>query len=210
MTLSELGQNRVRGYLFILERPLRLSLPRDIVDDAVKEVESHILERVGQAPDSEDERAALERVLAELGPPLSVANAYSTELRIEEAVVTGGVAAVLRASLLLASRTLSGFLTGIVLFTGYALGAGLIAIALLKPVFPGNVGWFIRNGRLNGFGALFPVPADSVIAGGYWVMPFSLAIGLIVLHVSHRVARAWLARRRERSSGIRSADPPNR
>jgi hypothetical protein len=200
MTLSEPGQSRVRGYLFILERSLRMFLPRDIVNDAVKEVKSHILERVSQASDGEDERAAVERVLAELGPPLRVAQAYSTELRIEEAVATGGAVAVLRAALLVAGRTVGGFLTGIVLFTGYALGVGFIAIALLKPVFPSNVGWFVRNGRLNGFGALFPAPPDSVIAGGYWVIPFSLAVGLAVLLGTHRVARAWLTRKRERDA----------
>jgi hypothetical protein len=58
----------------------------------------------------------------------------------------------------------------------------------------------IRDGRLNGFGALFPAPPDSVIAGGYWIMPFALAVGLAVLLGTHRVARAWLRRRRERDA----------
>ena len=41
MTLSDVGQSRIRGYLFILGRSLRSFLPRDVVEDAVKEVESH-------------------------------------------------------------------------------------------------------------------------------------------------------------------------
>ncbi len=199
MTLSEVGQSRIRGYLFILGRSLRCFLPRDVVEDAIKEVESHILERLGQTPGEDNEREAVERVLGELGPPLRVAQAYSTELRIEEAVTTGGIVAVLRAALLMAGRTAGGFLAGIGLFTGYALGVGFVGIAILKPVFPNNVGVFLRDGDFNGFGAIFPAPAESIVLGGYWVIPFALTIGVAMLLLTHRVARGWLARRREQA-----------
>src|SRR6185295_16006895 len=97
MQLSETGEARVNGYLFVLERSLTTFLPRDVVRDAVREIESHLRERVLAASASPDERAALERILAELGPPLRVAQAYSAERTIDEAVATGRLVAIVHA-----------------------------------------------------------------------------------------------------------------
>ena len=94
MKLTEVGESLVRGYLFILARSLRSFLPADVVADAVREVESHIRERADQVDAIPDERAAVQKVLAELGPPLRVAQAYSAEMTIDEAVSTGRVRAV--------------------------------------------------------------------------------------------------------------------
>ena len=71
MTLSEIGESRVRGYLYVLDKSLRSFLPRDVAADAVREVESHIRERLEQTEPIPDERVAVERVLGELGPPLA-------------------------------------------------------------------------------------------------------------------------------------------
>src|SRR5512146_797415 len=97
MELGEPGKARVRGYLYVLERSLRTFLPGDVVADAVREIETHIADRVSATPASPDERAALERILAELGPPMRVAQAYSAELTLDEAVTTGRIGPTLRA-----------------------------------------------------------------------------------------------------------------
>jgi hypothetical protein len=85
--LSDTGESRVRGYLFVLERSLSLALPREVARDAAREIESHVRERIAAVGASSDERAALEQILAELGPPLRVAQAYWTERTLDEAVV---------------------------------------------------------------------------------------------------------------------------
>ena len=46
MHLSESGESRVNGYLFVLERSLKTFLPHDVVRDAVREIESHLRERI--------------------------------------------------------------------------------------------------------------------------------------------------------------------
>ena len=46
MILSDTGESRVRGYLFVLERSLSLGLPRDVARDAAREIESHLRERI--------------------------------------------------------------------------------------------------------------------------------------------------------------------
>jgi len=200
MILNETGETRVRGYLYVLDRSLRTFLPREIVDDAVREVESHIRERVAQVEPAPDPRAALERVLGELGPPLRVAQAYSAELTIDEAVTTGRTVAVARALWHFATTTTAGFFGTLGLFVGYAVGVAFLAIAALKPIFPNNVGLLVSHGWLVGFGAQFDLPPDVRVLGGYWIIPLSLAIGLGILIATHRGARAfvaWMGRRRE-------------
>ena len=47
-----------------------------------------------------NERDALDRVLTELGPPLRVAQAYSAERTMDEAVATGRIVPMARALLI--------------------------------------------------------------------------------------------------------------
>lgn len=191
MNLSDTGQSRVNGYLFVLERSLKTFLPSDVVRDAVREIDAHIRERVAAADGSPNERDALERILAELGPPLRVAQAYSTERVIDEAVATGRVGAIARAVWHLAMTTVRGFFVGLCLLTGYWIGLAFILVAAMKPLFPDNVGVFTTSrGWPLLIGAQFPAPEPP--SGGYWIIPVFLVVGLLVLRVSHRGAVRYL------------------
>jgi HAAS domain-containing protein len=198
MMLSQAAESRVRGYLFVLERSLRAFLPSDFTADAVREVESHIRERVLAVDPMPNERDALERILAELGSPTQVARAYSDELTVEEAVTTGRIIAVARSLLRVASTGIVAFVAALLLFTGYSVGVGFAIVAVLKPIFPNNTGLWLRNDVPASFGTMFPAPADAVLVGGYWVIPISLFVSLFVLLVTHRTARSWLRRWRGR------------
>jgi hypothetical protein len=198
MTLTDTGQSRIRGYLFMLERSLRTFLPVAIAADAVREVETHIIDRLAQMPPNPDERVTIERVLAELGPPLRVAQAYSMELTVDEAVTTGRLGAIARGLWHIAASTVGGFFASIGLFSGYGIGAAFVAIAFLKPIFPRNVGFAFRNGAFTGFGADFGFDPTREIRGGYWIIPLSLIAGVVILIITHRLARrllAWWQRR---------------
>jgi len=213
MTLTETGQSRVRGYLFVLERSLRTFLPPAVVADAVREVETHLLDRLEQMPPDSDERGAVERVLAELGPPLRVAQAYSMELTVDEAVTTGRLGAIARGLWHIAAGTVAGFLASIGLFSGYAIGTAFLVIAFLKPIFPRNVGFVFRNGAFSGFGADFGFDPAREVQGGYWIIPLSLIAGGIILILTHTCARrllAWLQRRRAASRDARLLAHANR
>jgi uncharacterized membrane protein len=198
MKLSEAGEARVRGYLFVLERSLRTFLPAATVTDAVREVESHLRERLDQTTPGPDERASLERVLTELGPPLTVAQAYSLEAVVDEAVTTGRVMAIGRALWQIAATTVSGFFGALGIFIGALIGMAFVSIAALKPIFPDNVGFKYRDGQLIGFGAMFPLEPGAVVVGGYWIVPVCLLIGLAILTVTYRGARRYVATFRER------------
>lgn len=202
MILSETGESRIRGYLFVLERSLRTFLDRDVTTDAVREVESHLRDRIAQAEAVPDERGAVERILAELGPPLHVAQAYANEMTLDEAVTTGRVVAIVRAVWHIAATSVAGFLWAMVLLTGGAIGIGLILIGVLKPIFPANVGFNYVNGRLTGFGvqSFGALPPGVEVHGGYWLVPVCLLLGLAILVVTQRAARRVLSWMRSRRS----------
>jgi uncharacterized membrane protein len=199
MNLTDTGESRVNGYLFVLERSLKTFLPPDVVRDAVREIESHVRERIAAFEAGPNERAALEQILTELGPPLRVAQAYSAERTIDEAVATGRFVPTLRAIWQLASTTVAGFFTALALFTGYLASFGFFAVAVLKVIFPANVGIQFRDGFPVGLGAHFPLAAGTDLRGGYGIIPFALFCGLGLFVATHRGARrflAWWRRRR--------------
>jgi uncharacterized membrane protein len=193
VNLTETGESRVNGYLFVLERSLKTFLPPDAVRDAVREIESHVRERVASADGAPNERAALEQILAELGPPLRVAQAYSAERTIDEAVTTGRFVPIVRAVGHLAATTVTGFFTALGLFIGYITSFAFVALAVLKPIFPNNVGAQYVHGFPIGLGAHFPLEPGIELRGGYWVIPVALFCGLGIFVGTHRGARRFLA-----------------
>src|SRR6187401_975710 len=152
MNLSDDGEARIRGYLFMLETSLKTFLKRDVVADAVREVESHIRERVRETEPMPNERDALNRLLDALGPPHRLARAYSAELAVDAAVSSGRLGAMARAIFVLASNTVEGFAVGVALLCGYLLSASCLLVALMKPIFPDNVGLRWVNGEFRGAG----------------------------------------------------------
>lgn len=198
MDLSPTGQSRIRGYLYVLERSLRTFLTPAQVDDALREIQSHISERVAETDSVPDEKAALERILTHLGTPLTVARAYSAEMTAEEAVVTGRVIAVIRSLLYFGVAGIKGFFMVILLFIGYAAGIGILSLAPLKVIAPANVGFILVKGIPVGLGAVFPVPDDAVILGGYWLVPVLVILGGGILAITHRSARKMVGRLLER------------
>jgi len=192
MRLSEGGETRVQGYLFVLGQSLRSFLPQVVVADALQELESHIRERIDQTESGPDERTALEQVLAELGTPLRLAQAYASEMTIEEAITTGRLAPTARAVWHLATTTLLGFFPALGLVLGYLVGSAFMLIGLLKPIFPNNTGLVLVDGAPKGFGVIGNLPPEAEIWGGYWIIPVSIALGLAILIVTHRCATRFL------------------
>jgi hypothetical protein len=192
VNLTETGEARINGYLFVLERSLKSFLPTDVVRDAVREIESHLRERVMAADGAPNERDAVERILAELGPPLRVAQAYSTERTIDEAVTTGRFVPIVRAVGHLALTTMTGFWAAFGLLVGYLVSFAFVAIAVLKPIFPDNVGIQYLHGFPVGLGAHFPIEPGVELGGGYGIVPFALFCGLGIFVGTHRGARKFL------------------
>jgi uncharacterized membrane protein len=196
MTLSETGESRLRGYLYVLERSISASASAPVAHDAVREVESHIRDRVSESDGLPNERDALEAILERLGSPATVARAYSLELIMEEAATGGRFVPVLRSIFQAAALGVRGFFFALLLFLGYTTGLGFLSIAVMKPIFPDNVGLWVDDGV--SLGGKFPAPPDATPLGGYWIVPMCLFVGLLLLIVTHRAARRWAGRLRDR------------
>ena len=193
MKLSEAGIARIRGYLFVLDRSLQRTLPRAVARDAVREIEAYITTRVEATDAAGDERVALERILAELGTPLRVAQAYSADKNLDDAVETGRVFAIVRSIANAAFATVFGFIAAIFLFTGYVSGIAFVLIGLAKPIFPDNVGFWRVNGPVSIPTSLgFQWSTTETPAGGNWVIVIGLGVGLALLALTHWGARAFL------------------
>lgn len=200
MKLSDPGEARLRGYVFVLRQALRSFLPKDTAQDAVREIESHLREAIAGADGAPNEAVALERVLAELGTPAQVARAYSLEMTLDEAAATAGLLPIARALLRLASTTAAGFAAVLGLSVVYALSVACLAVAVLKPIFPANVGIIVVGGVVRSVGAQFPMPPGAEARGGYWIVPIGIAAGLALLALTHRLALRFVEwwRRRAR------------
>ena len=76
------------------------------------------------------------------------------------------------------------------------MSVGFLITAILKPIFPDNVGLWLHEGV--SLGTQFPAPAGVKPLGGYWIIPICLVLGISLLTFVHRLARNWIARLRER------------
>jgi len=198
MTLSDAGEARIRGYLFMLESSLRTFVAPEMATDVAREIESHIRERARESSALPNERDALERLLREFGTSHRIAQAYSIELAVEEAVSTGRLGATARAIYSLAVNTVQGFFVGLGVLVGYMVGVAALLVALLKPIFPNNVGVLFTDGEFRGIGAQFWLPPNSEARFG-WIVAAACAVGgSVLLVLTRRLARAYLERVRER------------
>jgi uncharacterized membrane protein len=204
MLLGEAGESRVNGYLFVLRRSLRSFLPPEVADDAVREVGSHIRDRLDEMEPPGNEREMVERVLAELGPPMRVARAYSTEMAIDAALTTGRFVAMVRALWQLGTTSVVGFAWALFVFVGWTCGISVLLLAPIKVLFPNNVGIFYTNGVFQAAGANFGrQPGTEVAPFGYWIVPVALAAGFAILLGTQRASRRILRWMRSRKPGPR-------
>jgi uncharacterized membrane protein len=205
MQLSDAGEARIRGYLFMLDRSLRTFLRREVATDAVREVESHIRERVRETSPTPNERDALNRLLESLGPPHRLARAWSAELAVDEAVSTGRAVAIVRAVLALALQTAEGFVAGLFLLMGYLLAVAALIVCAARPFFPNHVGIVTVDGRFHGAGFELSLPPGAVLSHG-WELAIGCGVfGVILLVVTHLAARAYVRRVRARRGFGRAA-----
>ena len=193
MILSEAGQTRLRGYVWLLDRALRTRLPQGAARQALKEIEGHLHARIAETDDGGNEALALERILAELGAPLRVAHAYSADRNLDDAVRTGRLLPILRSIADAAFATVFGFIAAIAIFTGYVSGVAFLIIGLAKPIFPNNVGFWRLPGPIGIPASIgFKWNTTETPAGGNWVILVGVVAGLALLALTHWSARAFL------------------
>ncbi len=172
-------------------RRLRLALgtlPVEERQEICRELESHLDERAGESD------TALQSCLAELGEPETYARAFHDDYELSVALASGSTARLFAQSLRLAGRSIwaaAGFLFFLSLF---AISGGLMAVAMIKPFFPQQVGlWLPTSG-----GFIFGFVDTTSIAGvqeimGWWFIPVALVSGFVLWILASRLLEKFVA-----------------
>ncbi|HEV8629219.1 MAG TPA: hypothetical protein VGV61_02810 [Thermoanaerobaculia bacterium] len=203
MIVADDVQRRVETYLATVRRRLR-PLDRDLVDDVVEELRSHILDRA--AAGGTLTAGGVDAALAALGTPEALAGEYLTDELLARAAVSRSPVRVVESLFRWASLSISGFLVLSGALLGYFLGGVLLVAALSRPFHPAAAGLWTFSGAGDltvslrlGFGT--PPPGGRELLG-WWLVPLGLAggYGLIILTTWLALAGAGRFRRSPMSS----------
>lgn len=166
-------QAQIDDYLAKLRQALS-GLPANDIEEILRELRGHLDERAMEG-DSEHGQTPLEHILRQFGTPEYIGSLYRADARVARARETFSPALIMGSTIRWATRTGCGFLAFMVGLAGYALGASLMACALLKPFSPTHIGlWINPHGMLFGYTLQRPHSAELL---GWWVIPIGLVAG---------------------------------
>jgi hypothetical protein len=178
-------------------RRLRECLPNMPVADReeiVREISVHIQECAQERDSSVDE------ILKRLGSAEGLASQYGHDLLIRHASRSFSPVLILRATLALAKLGLEGFALFVGTLVGYGTGGALVLTAILKPIFPHQIGLWIGPGVFD-FGAHEPRYSDPVHEVlGHWYIPVALWLGGCLIGLTTYGIRWYLRRLKQRGS----------
>lgn len=183
-------------------------LPTPEREELIREVRSHIFERVEAEPEVTTE--ALTKILREVGEPKELAAEYRTQAALSEATRSEATSVLrpwmlLRATLSWGLTSMTGLVAFLVTVAGYGCALVFYLCALLKPFFPSRIGLWLAaqrtlslgywNGRLTGaevYGMSVRPPNSFVVLGtlgpvdgpvrellGHWLIPVSFLCGAV-------------------------------
>ena len=189
-------------------------------DELVREMRTHILERVEAEPGITLE--VLTKILRAVGDPKELAAEYRTQTMLREVARSNSPSGLLRPWILLRTTLRSAVtsMAGLVAFLATVIGYGCAAVflicALLKPMLPARIGLWLApqhtlslgywNGLVSGtevYG-ISVRPPDSFVLGtlgategpvrellGNWLIPVSILCSVLFFLSTSFVAR-WL------------------
>ncbi len=197
-------QERIGTYLNRLRQAL-VALPPEEIAEIVREIRGHILERA-ESTDPLNE-AALEGILSALGNPEDIASLYQSRAMAARARASTSPLLIVMTTIRWAGKSLAGLVTGLFGVFGYVMGIGLFVTAILKVLHPDRVGLWIGPHRWDlSMGALTAAEqarahAQEVL--GWWLIPFGLIAGPLILVVTTLLLR-WTLRFAFPSTAVRS------
>lgn len=172
----EAGLAHLDTYLVQVGRRLK-GLHDEEARETLAELRSHVLDRVA----GNITPANVEAAIAALGSPREVARLNVTERVAVHVEADRSPLSVLRAIVRLAGLSLYGFFAFLVSLCGYALAAGFLVTAAVKPFFPRQAGlwWLADQHHAMSFslGVVDKAPAGHELLG-WWIIPVGLVAGL--------------------------------
>lgn len=185
----EPSQSPIEHYLAALRKQLA-GLPAEEIEEVLRELRGHIAERIAESASGSD-AIPVEQILSQLGTPEQIGSHYRADALLMRARGTFSPALIIRTTAYWASRTIVGFAAFLAGLIGYAIGASLIACAILKPFLPNHVGlWIGPHGFMLGIEV--PSPHGQELLG-WWVIPCALAVGIAFI-LGTTVLLRWMLR----------------
>jgi hypothetical protein len=164
----------IDSYFAALETQLS-DLPQPKREEVVRELRAHVFDRIEQiaAPSDNDCRT----VLQALGTPAEIGRQYRLELLLSKSAWKISPWKMLRTLFRWTLTGIQGYIVFIIALIGYTMAASLYITALLKPLFPHNVGIFLSDHSLNL--ARFPEPPSGVEVLGPYYIPIAVVAGYL-------------------------------
>ncbi|MGA8938397.1 MAG: DUF1700 domain-containing protein [Acidobacteriaceae bacterium] len=165
-------------------------------EEILREIAAHIR-------DSVETGTPIQTVLANLGAPAQLAAEYRDGALIRSASRSFSPIKLLRATLRLATKGISGILVFFFGFIGYVTGGVLVIGGLLKPYAPNYISLFATNSTRSVWQNIGLVTTGSHIPGtptsggpheifGAWGIPIALFGGTIILVLTTLAIRGFL------------------
>jgi uncharacterized membrane protein len=159
-------------------------------EEILREIAAHIR-------DSFETGTPIDTVLARLGTPAELAAEYRDGQLIRAASRSLSPVTLLRATLRVATKGVTGILVFFCAVFGYFTGGVLLIAAIVKPFAPSHVGVFTnttktvwqKTGQVSTGIQTTISPRHDIL--GWWVIPLSLIVGVILL-VTTLAIRAFL------------------
>ena len=193
--LSPESKELLENYLQKLKEVLR-PLPEKEKDEIILEIKGHIQDRMTQFSQGEADTEALKNALIRLGRPEEYAFEFVTDYLLSKGIERKKAAMIFQGLLRWGCNTLVGFFYSLFFFASYLISVSFVIIGIMKPIFPGKVGFFLRNGRFENFGLIMGVTDNPNLQEvlGYWIIPVALVIG-----IAWFFATTWLLKKVVRS-----------
>ncbi len=176
-----IAHEAAQQYLDRLKRALRF-LPAEDRDAIIAEIESHIADRTSVGGKS------IADTLETLGDPDELARAYIEQYKLEDAVVRSAHPTLLITILEKTGRSLAAGFLGLISLTCYLSSIVFAAMAVLKPILPQNVGYWVGP-HAHTLGILDKAPENKVEVLGYWMIPVALMLGLLFFFIGRALTR---------------------
>lgn len=182
MSASVAKPDAIELYLMHLNAAL-LKLPRAEREDFLREIRVHIFERLEQPG------AEIADVLKALGSPEELARQYLAECSLTKSARSWAPWVLLRTSVRWALTGFQGLAMFMVAFIGYAFALTFYAVAILKPIYPRNVGFWVSSQGLNV--ANWPAPQGHEVLAAYFV-PIALVVGFLFTACTSYILRLMM------------------
>jgi hypothetical protein len=194
MSTASIGTDAIERYLLRLNAAL-LSVPAPEREEFLREIRGHIFERLEQSPD-------VAAILAAVGDPEELAAQFRVETSLARSARSWSAWVLMRTAARWALSGAQGFSIFMVALIGYATAATFYITAMLKPIFPANIGIFAYGGNLNiGFDNS---PQRHDISGPYFTL-YAMIAGFLLVFATSVALRAMMrkfARMRSRFAAV--------